>query len=120
MPVEDDQSIDYINESILHEIVIDQGAKAFLTKHVVEDNNLNLFKPYKDLCLRISVIILKCKPEYKYSRSLSNTIIEVAHMQKFFKQNLPSLTDFADTQDDAGIISYLEDLVFSTLQNGSK
>lgn len=119
-PVKDDQSINYINESILHEIVIEQGAKAYLTKHVVEDNKLQFFMPYKNLCSHISDIILECNPRYRYPRSLSTTIIEIAHMQKFFKQNLPFLTDFGDTKDESKIISFLEDMVFSTLLKDDK
>ena len=119
-PVKDDQSISYINESILHEIVIEQGAKAYLTKHVVEDNKLQFFKPYKDLCSHIGDIILECNPLYKYSRSLSSSIVEVAHMQKFFRQNLPSLTDFGERSDDLIIISFLEQMVFSALRSDDK
>ena len=114
-PVKDDQSISYINESILHEIVVEQGAKAYLTKHVAEDNKLEFFKPYEDLCHRIRNIISECNPDYKYPHSLSSTIIEIAHLQKFFKYNLPSLTDFGETRDETKIIAFLEDLVFNSI-----
>jgi AcrR family transcriptional regulator len=114
-PVKDDQSISYINESILHEIVVEQGAKAYLTKHVAEDNKLELFKPYKDLCHRIGDIILEYNPDYKYPHSLSSTIIEIAHLQKFFKYNLPSLTDFGETRDESKIIAFIEGLFFCNL-----
>lgn len=119
-PVKDDQSISYINESILHEIVIEQGAKAYLTKHVVEDNKLQFFRPYEDLCTHIGNIILEYNPRYKYSRSLSSTIIEIAHMQKFFKNNLPSLTDFGEKKDDSMIIAFLESIVFCSLKSNDK
>ena len=117
-PVKDDQSISYINESILHEIVVEQGAKAYLTKHVAEDNRLELFKPYKDLCAHIGEIILECNPKYKFPRSLSSTIIEIGHLQKFFKQHLPSLTDFDAAKDESKIISFLEDMVFCCIKKG--
>ena len=82
--VEDDVKTSYVNENILHQIIIAEGTKAYLTKHVSEDNKDQLFKPYKDLCAKIGIIILECNPKYKYPKSLSSTIIEMAHFQNFF------------------------------------
>jgi AcrR family transcriptional regulator len=114
--VEDDVKTSYVNESILHQIIIAEGTKAYLTKHVSEDNKDQLFKPYKDLCAKIGDIILEFNPDYKYPKSLSSTIIEMAHFQNFFMNNLPSLTDFGQTKDEAEIVSFLEDLVFSAIK----
>jgi hypothetical protein len=114
--VEDDIRTTYVNESILHQIIIAEGSKAYLTKHVSEDNKDQLFAPYKELCAKISVIILECNPKYKYAKSLSSTIIEVAHFQNFFMHNLPSLTDFGKQKDESQIVAFLEDLVFITIK----
>ena len=114
--VEDDISTDYINEKILNEIVMAEGAKSFLTKHVVEDNKAKLFKPYKDLCARIAGFITEYNPKYKYPRSLASTIIEMAHSQKFYMQNLPSLTDFGSAKDEKKLVLFLEDLIFSSIR----
>lgn len=114
--VEDDLSTSYVNESMLHQIIISEGTKAYLTKHVTEDNSDQLFKPYKELCAKISTIILECNPKYKYPKSLSSTIIEMAHFQNFFMYNLPSLTDFGKNKDEAKIVAFLEDLVFNSIR----
>lgn len=114
--VEDDVRTSYVNENVLHQIIIAEGTKAYLTKHVSEDNKDQLFKPYKDLCAKIGDIILQCNPEYPYPKSLSSTIIEMAHFQNFFMNNLPSLTDFGITKDESAIVSFLEDLVFSAIK----
>ncbi len=114
--VEDDIITSYVNESILHQIIIAEGSKAYLTKHVSEDNKQQLFKPYKDLCAKIGDIILECNPKYKYPKSLASTIIEMAHFQNFFMHHLPSLTDFGKEKDDAKIVSFLEQLVFSSIK----
>jgi AcrR family transcriptional regulator len=114
--VEDDMRTSYVNESILHQIIIAEGSKAYLTKHVSEDNKDHLFKPYKDLCAKIGEIILECNPNYKFPKSLSSTIIEMAHFQNFFMNNLPSLTDCGSTKDEAAIVSFLENLVFSSIR----
>lgn len=114
--VADDEQTNYINESLLHQIVISEGSKAYLTKQVGEDNKQHLFKPYKDLCAVIGVMISECNPKYKYPKSLASTIIEMAHLQNFFMNHLPSLTDFGKNKEEKEIISFLNDLVFSSLK----
>lgn len=114
--VEDDIKTGYVDESILHQIIIAEGTKAYLTKHVSEDNKDQLFKPYKDLCAIIGDIIIECNPKYKYARSLSSTIIEIAHFQNFFMNNLPSLTDFGKDKDESKIVAFLKDLVFCSIK----
>lgn len=106
----------HINEQKLHQIIITEGVKAYLTHHVSEDNKIKLFKPYKDLCASISHIILENNKNYTYPKSLASTIIENSHLQVFFNQNLPSLTDYSSKKNDKEIISFLEHLVFSCLK----
>ena len=113
--VKDDVQTKHVDEKLLHEIVRMEGAKAYLTRHVTADNKQQLFKPYKDLCASIAAIILECNPKYKYPRSLSSTIIEMAHYQNFFMRKLPALTDFGNVKDDRKVIGFLEDLVFASL-----
>lgn len=116
LTVEDDLKTSHINENILHQIVIAEGSKAYLTNHVSEDNKDQLFKPYKDLCAKIGDIILECNPQYKYPKSLASTIIEMAHFQNYFMKYLPALTDFGNTKDELEIVSFLSDLVFSSIK----
>ena len=113
--VKDDVQTRHVDERLLHEIVRMEGAKAYLTRHVTDDNKQRLFKPYKDLCGTVAAIILECNPKYKYPRSLSSSIIEMAHYQNFFMRNLPLLTDFGNIKDDRKVIGFLEDLVFASL-----
>lgn len=114
--VEDDEQTDYVNEHLLHQIIISEGSKTYLTKQVNEDNRQQFFKPYKDLCATIGTIISECNPQYKYPRSLASTIIEMAHFQNFFMNYLPSLTDFGKTKGESEIIDFLDDLVFNSLR----
>ena len=114
--VEDDVKTSHVNESILHQIIITEGSKVYLTRHVSEDNKQHFFKPYKDLCAVIGEIILECTPKYNYPKSLGSTIIEMAHFQNFFMNNLPSLTDFGKNKDESNVVSFLEDLVFSSIK----
>ena len=114
--VEDDKSTDYVDEKLLHQIIISEGSKAYLTKQVSEDNKLQFFRPYKEMCALVGNMILECNPKYKYPKSLASTIIEMAHFQNFFMYNLPSLTDFGKTKKEAEIIAFLNDLVFSSIK----
>jgi hypothetical protein len=114
-PIDDNVTTTHVNESVLHQIIVTEGSKAYLTKKVSEDNKDHLFKPYKDLCAKIGNIILECNPNYSYPKSLSSTIIEMAHLQNFFMNHLPSLTDFGEEKNEADIILFLESLVFSSL-----
>ena len=114
--VENDEQTSYLDESLLHQIIITEGSKAYLTKQVGEDNKQKFFQPYKDLCGVIGNIILECNPKYKYPKSLASTIIEMAHFQNFFMHNLPSLTDFGNSKEETAIISFLNDLVFSSIK----
>jgi len=117
--VEDDMTTRHVDESMLHQVIITEGSKTYLTKKVSEDNKDHLFKPYKDLCAKIGDIILEYNPAYKYPKSLSSTIIEMAHLQNFFMNHLPALTDFGKNKNEADIIRFLEDLVFSSLHSAS-
>ena len=114
--VQDDANTSHVNESLLHQIVISEGSKAYLTKQVGEDNKHQFFKPYKDLCAVIGDIILECRPKYKYPRSLATTIIEMAHFQIYFMKNLPALTDFGKNKEETEVVAFLNDLVFSSIR----
>lgn len=116
-PVEDDVLTSYIDESLLHSVIVAEGSKAYLTKQVGENNKNLFFQPYKELCTIIGSIVTEYSPAYKYPRSLASTIIETAHFQNFFKYNLPSLTDFNNKNKDSEIIDFLSDLVFTSLDS---
>jgi len=117
IPVEDDLATDYVNESLLHKICIDEGAKTYLTKQVEENNKQQFFKPYKDVCALVSEIISEQNPSYKYPKTLASTIIEVAHLQNFFKDHLPSLTDVNNDKTTNLVEDFLNDLVTRVLQS---
>lgn len=105
---------DFISENEAYELVKWEGSKAYLTRNVTKDNKDRLFKPYKDLCTRIALIIKEYNPKYKYPNSLASTILEMSHSQKFFMENLPSLTD-SHLPNDAKLIQYLEHLLFTSI-----
>ncbi|MCJ8498075.1 TetR/AcrR family transcriptional regulator [Chryseobacterium salipaludis] len=114
-PIEDDQQTSYIDESLLHPVIVAEGSKAYLTKQVAENNKSEFFQPYKDLCTLIGSVILEYNPNYRFPKSLASTIVEIAHFQNFFMHNISSLTDFSKRNQESEIVEFLEDLVFASL-----
>ena len=115
-PIEDDKQTSYIDESLLHPVIVAEGSKAYLTKQVAENNKLQFFQPYKDLCTLIGDVLLEYNPNYNFPRSLASTIVEIAHFQNFFMHNLTSLTDFNKKDKETEIVEFLNDLVFSSIK----
>ena len=107
--------LDY-NKSYLNQIVLSESSKVYLIKEVKEINSYQVFKPYKDLCNKISEVMLSLNPTYAYARSLSSTLIETARSQQYFSKNLPGLTDISTEQDEKFVFNFLNQLVFSALK----
>ena len=107
--------LDY-NKSFLNQIVLSESSKVYLIKEVKEINSFQVFKPYKDLCNKISEVMLSLNPSYTYSRSLSSTLIETAHSQQYFSKNLPRLTDVSNEKEEEFVFNFLSQLVFSALK----
>lgn len=106
--------LDY-NKKYLNQIVISESSKVYLVKDVEEINKSEVFKPYKDLCVKIAEIISSYNNKYAYPKSLSSTIIETAHHQQFFSEHLPRLTDVQEKNKNEFTASFLNDLVFKLL-----
>lgn len=114
-PEKSKSSDHFIPEQEAYKLVMWEGSKAYLTRNVTKDNKDRLFKPYKDLCARIAGIIKEYNPKYRFSNSMASTLLEMSHSQKFFMQNLPSLTD-SNSSDDKKLILFLEQLLFHTIK----
>jgi AcrR family transcriptional regulator len=109
-----------MDKKALHNLVIAESSKAYLVREVEEINQVQLFKPYKDLCSRIAKIMHEFNPHYPYPNSLSSTMIEMAHFQHYFMLHLPSLTNFSAKKNPEEIIQFLDNLVFATLSPSSQ
>ncbi len=108
-------SNDFISGEEAYKLVMWEGSKTYLTRNVSSDNQAKLFKPYKDLSGRFAEVIKEYSPRYKFPNSLASTIIEMSHMQNFFMNNLPSLTDFGKEKDEKMLLEFLETLLFNSI-----
>lgn len=107
-------NVDY-NLHYLNQIVIAESGKGYMIKEVSELNSNEIFKPYKDLCAKIAVLISDYNPKYIFPHSLSTTLIESSHQQQFFIKNLPRLTDIHAVKKSDFIKLFLEDFLFKVL-----
>ena len=92
-PFIDNPGVPYINEYKLHQVVINEGSKAYHTKSVDQENNKGLFHGYKSLSDEISNLLLEINPTFPYPRTLATSLFEMAHNHPYFAEHLPRLTD---------------------------
>jgi AcrR family transcriptional regulator len=93
-------AISYVNENILHRIVIAEGTKSYHTKKVDKENKEGFFLDYKRLTEKVSKIIVEMDPDFPYPRTLASNLLEMANNQIFFAEHLPRLTDVKLEDED--------------------
>ena len=74
-------SVAYVNESILHKIVISEAGKVYHTKNVDSENSKGFYSSYKKLVSTTSSVILEICPEFKYSNSLATNLFEMSKLK---------------------------------------
>ena len=99
---------EYINENLLHNIIINEGSKAYHTHDVDEENKHGIFSSYKELAEVIAQAILGINPKFPYPHSLASNMLEMANNQVYFAQHLPKLTDIKVPKGD---LSQLETMM---------
>lgn len=112
--VKEDLSFSHINEILLHNIIVNENSKSYLTKEVDNENKEGYFAVHKRLVSRLKDVILSVSPKYPYPTSLASTIIEGGLHQHFLKDHFKSMTDCNDTDSPT---NFFTDLTFYTLKN---
>jgi len=111
-------SIDFVDESVLHRIVIAESTKSYHTKLVDKENKEGFFSTYKDLCKTLAEIISEIKPDYPHPRALASTLLGMSNDQVFFAQHLPSLTEIRiEDADLTQVKKLMGDFAFGLLVN---
>lgn len=114
----DDQRTPFIDEAKLQEIIEQEGVKSLLTKEVDSINQTGAFENYKQLVGYLAELIHQINPNYPYPNMLITTIIEGAHLQHFFADHLPRLTNRSKNHESIG--SFYLHLLTSSLQTNEK
>lgn len=91
---------EYINENILHKIVINEGSKAYHTYSVDEENKEGRFISYKSVVKIVTDVILEINPQFPYAASLSSNLFEMANNQIYFAQHLPRMTSICHGKNE--------------------
>ncbi len=86
-------AIEYVNESILHRIIIAEGSKAYHIKKVDEENKEGFFLNYKKLTEKVADAVRTLDPQFPYPHALASNLFEMANNHIYFAQHLPRLTD---------------------------
>jgi AcrR family transcriptional regulator len=86
--IEDDFDTDYINESILNMIIIQEFSKSLHTKEVDDENKQGYFLIYKILINRIIQMVV--------AKSLVSSIVEGSLHQHFLMNHLKTITNCDD------------------------
>ncbi len=101
-------TVDFIDEDVLHRIVVAEGTKAYHTIEVDEQNREGFFMSYKSLSEKIAAILLQINPSFPYPRALASNLLEMANNHIYFAQHLPRLTDI---QKDRDTLQQVEELL---------
>lgn len=110
--------IEFVDEEVLHRIVVREGAKGYHHKLVDADNEDGFFLAYKRLVEKIVDIIILVNPDYEYPRSLASTLIEMGSNNIYYAKHLPRLTDLKpDDKLSENVVSMLEHFAFGLLCN---
>jgi len=113
----ENESVTYVNESKLHNIVISEGMKAYHTKDVGEKNSKGFFKSYKDLAESVSIVISDINPNFKYPFSLATNLFEMSNNHIYFAKYLPRLTDVSIEKNEVdevkNMLNYFVDKLLS-------
>ncbi len=96
----DNPSIEYVNESVLHRLIIAEGTKAYHTKEVDKENTDGFFVNYKTLCDKVAKVINELNPKFPYPHTLASNLFEMANNHIYFAQHLPRLTDVTVKGED--------------------
>lgn len=86
-------NVDFIDEDVLHRIVVVEGTKAYHSKDVDAQNKDGFFMSYKALSGKLAELILAVNPAFPYPRALATNILEMAGNHIYFAEHLPRLTD---------------------------
>lgn len=113
-PLKNNIEHEHINLKHLHEIIVEESLKAFLTKEVDIENENGLFSNYKRINDRLISNIKEINPNYKYANALASIIINSSNQQRFLVLHFPSLTDIEMDGSDLG--AFLSNIVLKTIQ----
>ncbi|MBC5992838.1 TetR/AcrR family transcriptional regulator [Pontibacter cellulosilyticus] len=114
----DDPGVTYIDERILHRVIVAEASKVYHTKEVDAENKDGYFLEMKRFCHYLAQIVLEINPDYRYPHAIISTMLEAAQQQVFYALHLPSLTDIKAEQYNETVI-FLKQTVFAAIDSAN-
>ena len=112
--ISEDTSVSFVNEVLLHKIIISESTKAYYTKDIDIENKKGYYKTYKRVVHRLSEMVLAINPTFEFPHMLISTVIEGAHHQRYFSKHLPSLTDVEDGKNN--VVRFYTQMVLKAIE----
>ena len=100
-------SVEFINEKILHRVMISESSKSYHTKNIDSQNKQGFYRSYKSLIQKVADVILEIDPDFPYPHSFASNLFEMANNEIFFAEHLPRLTDVKVKNEDFSQVSSL-------------
>ena len=100
-------SVEFINEKILHRVMISESSKSYHTKNIDSQNKQGFYRSYKSLIQKVADVILEIDPDFPYPHSFASNLFEMANNEIFFAEHLPRLTDVKVKNENFSQVSSL-------------
>lgn len=84
---------EYIDQTKLHNVMVENATKVFHTKNVDKLNKEGYYANYKKMVKTISEMINKIDHNYNFPIALASTIVEQSLNNEYYIEHLPSLID---------------------------
>lgn len=93
-------TVGFVNEKLLHRIIISESAKAYHTKAIDEEYKCGFYHSYNALIQKVADVILEINQEFPYPHSFAKSLFEMANNEIYYALHLPKLTDVAVEEED--------------------
>lgn len=90
---------DYIDQSGLHRLVVENATKVYHHKKVDDLKNNGFYMNYKKLVQTLSKVISEVDGSYKYPMALATTIMDMSLNNEYYLIHLPEVTDNKDCKE---------------------
>ena len=90
---------DYIDQSGLHRLVVENATKVYHHKKVDDLKNNGFYTNYMKLVQTLSNVISEVDNSYKYPMALATTIMDMSLNNEYYLIHLPEVTDKKDCKE---------------------
>ncbi len=116
-PINELSATTFLDESVLHQIVIRDSSKSINTLGMTAKKNTEYLEAYINLVKRLGEIIHKVNGKYKFPNALAINLIETSHHQTHLQSTIPGVSDLDGNPKN--IHKFLHQLAFTASENNA-